>query len=86
MIPAGAPVTLTLIDLPGLIANTERAEDAADIKLVEQLTTDYIAKKNAIIVTVITCQSEMETQVKTNNYLLILPLALSQPGELYFVV
>jgi hypothetical protein len=59
----GAPVNLTLIDLPGIIQNVERPQDAPYRALVAQLLRDYVSRDNAIIVATVSCKEDIETQV-----------------------
>ncbi|KAI8912453.1 P-loop containing nucleoside triphosphate hydrolase protein [Gorgonomyces haynaldii] len=58
----GAPTTLTLIDLPGIIRSVEREEDKQLIDMIEDLVKFYIAKQRAIILAVISCKDEIENQ------------------------
>jgi hypothetical protein len=59
----GAPVNLTLIDLPGIIQNVERPQDRPYRELVTSLVHEYIMRDNAIIVATISCKEDIETQV-----------------------
>jgi hypothetical protein len=59
----GAPVNLTLIDLPGIIQNVERPQDAPYRALVAELLREYVARDNAIIVATVSCKEDIETQV-----------------------
>lgn len=58
----GAPVNLTLVDLPGIIHNVEKPEDAHYKGLIHDLVKEYISKETAIIVATITCKEDIETQ------------------------
>lgn len=57
----GAPANLTLIDLPGLIATTESGS-SQEVQLVRQVTEQYISRDNAIIVAVISCETDADNQ------------------------
>ncbi len=59
----GAPVNLTLIDLPGIIQNVERPQDGPYRDLVGALLREYVARDNAIIVATVSCKEDIETQV-----------------------
>lgn len=61
----GAPVNLTLIDLPGIIQNVERPQDRPYRELVTSLVHEYIMRDNAIIVATISCKEDIETQVRS---------------------
>lgn len=59
----GAPVDLTLIDLPGIIQNVERPEDDHYRVLVCSLAASYMQRPGCIIVATITCKEDIDTQV-----------------------
>lgn len=59
----GAPVDLTLIDLPGIIYNLERPEDDHYKHLVADLTTSYLQRPATVIIPVITAKEDIENQV-----------------------
>jgi hypothetical protein len=54
---------LTLIDLPGIIRSTEKAEEKVNVRLVRSLVIDYIKRPNAIIVATVSLKQEMENTV-----------------------
>ncbi|RHZ78949.1 hypothetical protein Glove_153g30 [Diversispora epigaea] len=53
---------LSLIDLPGIIRHTEKAEDRKFINLIEELVKEYIKKEQSIIIATITCRDEIDNQ------------------------
>ncbi|KZT28391.1 hypothetical protein NEOLEDRAFT_1154609 [Neolentinus lepideus HHB14362 ss-1] len=53
---------LSFVDLPGLIANVSQGGDVRDIKLVEELVNKYIKKPSCIILLIVTCEVDFETQ------------------------
>jgi GTPase SAR1 family protein len=57
----GAPVDLTLIDLPGIIQADEDNPDNVD--LVANLVTDYIKRDRTIIVATVSCKDDVDNQV-----------------------
>jgi hypothetical protein len=50
---------LTLVDLPGLIAD---AKDPKDIELVEQMVRDYMKNPRSIILAIVSAQSDKQVQ------------------------
>ncbi|MEW5304576.1 MAG: hypothetical protein WDW36_007178 [Sanguina aurantia] len=58
----GAPVDLTLIDLPGIIRSTDQEGDKGYVALTRSLTEHYMAKDNCIIVLVVSCKTDIENQ------------------------
>ena len=58
----GAPADLTLIDLPGLIANTEAPGEAHYRGLVEGMVRGYCSKPGSIILATITTKEDIDTQ------------------------
>jgi hypothetical protein len=65
---SGGPTDLTLIDLPGIIRNTEKEEDRRYIPLIQDLVKEYIHKDNAIIVAAVTCSDDIANQVESDCY------------------
>jgi hypothetical protein len=61
---AGAPVDLTLIDLPGIIQNVERPDDEHYKLLVAELAARYMRRPGTIIVAIITCTADIDTQAR----------------------
>ncbi|QRV92836.1 dynamin central region protein [Ceratobasidium sp. AG-Ba] len=57
----------TFVDLPGLISHTSDSCTKDDLKLVNDLVRSYISVPTSLIILVITCQSDFETQ---GSYLL----------------
>ncbi|CAG8503421.1 7610_t:CDS:2 [Diversispora eburnea] len=53
---------LSLIDLPGIIHHTEKAEDRKFIDLIKELVKEYIKKEQSIIIATITCRDEIDNQ------------------------
>jgi hypothetical protein len=60
---SGGPADLTLIDLPGIIRNTEKDEDKRYIPMIQDLVKEYISKENAVIVATVSCKDEIDNQV-----------------------
>jgi hypothetical protein len=60
----GAPVDLTLIDLPGIIHSVERAEDDHYKGLVADLARSYMQRPGVVIVATVTCKEDIDTQVR----------------------
>ncbi|CAG8613040.1 20135_t:CDS:2, partial [Racocetra fulgida] len=59
----GPDVTnLSLIDLPGIIRHTEKAEDRKFINLIEELVKEYIKNDKSIIIATISCKDDIENQ------------------------
>lgn len=50
---------LTLVDLPGLIAD---AQDGEDIQPVEKMVTDYMENKRSIILAIVSAQNDKQNQ------------------------
>jgi 16S rRNA A1518/A1519 N6-dimethyltransferase RsmA/KsgA/DIM1 with predicted DNA glycosylase/AP lyase activity len=59
----GGPGDLTLIDLPGIIRNTEKEEDQRYIGEIQELVRAYTKKENTIIVATVTCTDDIDNQV-----------------------
>ncbi|WIA20977.1 hypothetical protein OEZ85_005314 [Tetradesmus obliquus] len=59
----GAPVDLTLIDLPGIIHSVERPEDEHYKGLVADLARSYMQRPGVVIVATVTCKEDIDTQV-----------------------
>ncbi|CAG8486125.1 18067_t:CDS:2 [Cetraspora pellucida] len=53
---------LSLIDLPGIIRHTEKAEDRRFIPLTEELVKEYIKNEKSIIIATISCKDEIDNQ------------------------
>ncbi|CAG8728311.1 14460_t:CDS:2 [Dentiscutata erythropus] len=53
---------LSLIDLPGIIRHTEKAEDRKFILLIEELVKEYIKNEKSIIIATISCKDEIDNQ------------------------
>jgi hypothetical protein len=60
----GAPVDLTLIDLPGIIHSVERPEDEHYKGLVADLARSYMQRPGVVIVATVTCKEDIDTQVR----------------------
>jgi hypothetical protein len=60
----GAPVDLTLIDLPGIIHSVERPEDDHYKGLVADLARSYMQRPGVVIVATVTCKEDIDTQVR----------------------
>lgn len=60
---AGASTNLTLIDLPGIIRSADNPEDMRYVDLTQKLTEEYMSKLLGIIVLVVSCKADIETQV-----------------------
>jgi hypothetical protein len=83
----GGPGDLTLIDLPGIIRNTEKEEDQRYIGEIQELVRAYTKRENTIIVATVTCTDDIDNQVTSAHsqawlcWLLTLPFALMWVGE-----
>ncbi|KAI1782260.1 P-loop containing nucleoside triphosphate hydrolase protein [Ganoderma leucocontextum] len=53
---------LSFCDLPGLIVNVGPNGNAEDIKLVQDLVTEYISKPACIILLTVTCETDFQNQ------------------------
>ncbi|KAG8697236.1 hypothetical protein FRC08_006660 [Ceratobasidium sp. 394] len=53
---------LNFVDLPGLIANVGDGGERRHIDLVQQMVRGYISKPNTIILLVVSCHTDYETQ------------------------
>lgn len=53
---------LTLIDLPGYFVSTRDGQLKTDIKLVEDIANSYILKDRAIVLAVVSAQTDLENQ------------------------
>lgn len=62
----GAPVDLTLIDLPGIIHSVERPEDEHYKGLVADLARSYMQRPGVVIVATVTCKEDIDTQVRAS--------------------
>jgi hypothetical protein len=67
----GAPVDLTLIDLPGIIHSVERAEDDHYKGLVADLARSYMQRPGTVIVATVTCKEDIDTQVRAVHITLL---------------
>nr|VWO94978.1 Interferon-induced GTP-binding protein Mx [Ganoderma boninense] len=53
---------LSFCDLPGLIVNVGPNGNAEDIKLVQDLVTEYISKPACIVLLTVTCETDFQNQ------------------------
>ncbi|KAH9965465.1 P-loop containing nucleoside triphosphate hydrolase protein [Russula dissimulans] len=53
---------ISFIDLPGLIRNVGTTGNRENIRLIEELATEYISKPNCIILMTITCETDFANQ------------------------
>ncbi|KAI8896873.1 P-loop containing nucleoside triphosphate hydrolase protein [Globomyces pollinis-pini] len=53
---------LTVIDLPGIISNTENKKDRKYINLIRDMCTYFMKQKNMIIVECLTCKDDIANQ------------------------
>ncbi|KAG9121093.1 hypothetical protein FRC07_003095 [Ceratobasidium sp. 392] len=57
-----AQADLNFVDLPGLIVNVGDGGEASHINQVQQMVRSYISKTNTIILLVVSCNTDYETQ------------------------
>jgi len=53
---------ISFVDLPGLIHNVGTSGNRANIKLIQNLASSYVSKKNSIILMTITCETDFANQ------------------------
>ncbi|KAF8270217.1 P-loop containing nucleoside triphosphate hydrolase protein [Lactarius quietus] len=53
---------ISFVDLPGLIHNVGTSGDRENIRLIKNLASSYVSKKNSIILVTITCETDFANQ------------------------
>jgi GTP-binding protein EngB required for normal cell division len=53
----------TLIDLPGLIHSSNKAQSDEDVELIKSLVKDYISKQRTIMLAVVSAKNDYANQI-----------------------